>query len=430
MKKILSVVLLVVLLPMLAMAQEQPLAFKGGKILPITSEPIENGVLVVHNGIIQAVGPTSEIEIPSNAKVHDVSGKIIMPGLVDSHSHIADAAGGDRSAAIQPAVRVLDSIDPNDPSIMKALAGGITTVNIMPGSGLLMSGQTVYVKLRKANTVEEMLFEDNIYKDIYGGLKMANGTNPMGKPPLPGTRSKAAAMVRQMWVDAKEYKQKVEAADGPSEMPPRDLGKETLIEVLEGKRIVHHHTHRFDDVLTVLRIAEEFGYLENLVLHHVSEAWKIEEKIAAAGVPASIIILDSPGGKPEAAEIKYSNGAILADEGVLVGFHTDAPITNPRLLLRMAAFGVRGGMSRHQALAAVTINNAKILGLEKQVGSLEVGKDADFIVLSGDPLSVYTHVLQTWVEGVKRFDYSEDKEYATGGYGVYGGPFNAHGHFK
>lgn len=428
MKKILFTLFFAAVLPLSLFGQSQPKVFKGAKILPITSEPIVNGVLIVQNGVIKAVGPAGEVDIPSNAEVYDVSGKVIMPGLVDSHSHIGGGGGGDRSAAMHPGVRVLDSINPDSPTIMMALAGGITTVNIMPGSGLLMSGQTVYVKLREANTVEEMLFVNDIYSEIYGGLKMANGTNPMGKPPLPGTRAKAAAMVRQLWVDAKTYKQKTETAEKPSEIPPRDLGKETLVEVLNGKRIIHHHTHRADDIMTVLRVAEEFGYLDNLVLHHVSEGWKVVDEIAKAGVPCSIIVLDSPGGKAEAIDIKYRTGAVLEDAGVLVGFHTDATITDPRLFLRSAAFGVKGGMSRHGALAAVTINNAKILGLEDQVGSLEKGKDADFLVLSGDPLSVYTHILQTWVEGGKRFDYSENKDFAVGGYNVYPRLQQAHAH--
>ncbi len=429
MKRTLSILFFLAVLPLALSAQEQTTVFKGATILPITSEPIENGVLVVQNGTIQAVGEQGEVSVPDNAEVIDVSGKVIMPGLVDSHSHIGGGSGGDGSKAMHPAVRILDSIDPNSPSFMKALAGGITTVNIMPGSGLLMSGQTVYVKLREANTIEEMLFVDNIYTEIEGGLKMANGTNPRGNPPAPGTRAKAAAIVRQKWVKGQEYKQKIEEANGDeSEMPSRDLGMETLIEVLNGKRVVHHHTHRHDDILTVLRIAEEFGYTENLVLQHVSEGWKVAEEIAEADVPASIIVLDSPGGKPEAVDLIYKTGAVLEDAGVLVGYHTDAPITDSRLFLRSAAFGVKAGMSREGALKALTINNAKMLGLADQVGSLEEGKDADFLILSGDPLSVYTHVLETWVEGQKRFDRSEDKEFATGGYDVYRGQLHAHDH--
>ncbi|HEX6982512.1 MAG TPA: amidohydrolase family protein [Balneolaceae bacterium] len=412
--------LLAFMFPGLVMAQNQPQVFKGAKIIPITSEPIENGILIVQNGKISAVGAAGEVDIPDNANVHDVTGKVIMPGLVDTHSHIGGGSGGDRSAAMHPAVRVLDSVDPMSDSFMKALAGGITTVNVMPGSGHLMSGRTLYLKLRKADQIEEMLFVDDPLTEVAGGLKMANGTNPIGSSPFPGTRAKSAAMVRSLFIEAQEYKRKVEAADGdPSKMPPRDLGMETLVQVLNGERVVHNHTHRHNDILTAIRLAEEFDY--RMVLHHVSEAWKVADEIAEAGFAASIIVLDSPGGKLEATDIRYKNGAVLEDAGALVGFHTDAPITDTRLFLRSAAFGVRAGMSREAALKAVTIANAKMLDLEDRVGSLEEGKDADFIVLSGDPLSVYTRIQQTWVEGKKRFDVSnpEDRKYATGGYKVY-----------
>lgn len=419
MKQFLSL-LTALLFPALLLAQSQPQAFTGGKIIPISREPIENGTLVVQDGNILAVGPASEIEIPDDAKKHDVSGKVIMPGLVDSHSHIGSGDGGDDSAAMHPAVRILDSIDPRSDTFKKALAGGITTVNVMPGSGHLMSGRTVYLKLRKADQIEEMLFVDDPTKQVAGGLKMANGTNPLGDGPFPGTRAKSAAMVRELFIKAQSYKEKIEKANGdPEKMPPRDLGLETLVQVLNGERIVHNHTHRHDDILTAIRLAKEFDY--RLVLHHVSEAWKIADEIAEANVPCSIIVLDSPGGKMEAVDIRYENGAVLEDAGVTVGYHTDASITDTRLFKRSAAFGVRAGMSRDAALRALTIANAKMLDLQDRVGTLEKGKDADFIVLSGDPLSVYTRVQQTWVEGRKRFDLSnpQDRKYATGGYNVF-----------
>lgn len=412
--------LLIFFFPALLIAQSQPQAFTGGKIIHISGEPIETGTLIVHEGKITAIGNQKEVEIPDNARRHDVSGKVIMPGLVDSHSHIGSGDGGDRSAAMHPAVRILDSIDPRSDTFKKALAGGITTVNVMPGSGHLMSGRTVYLKLRKADQIEEMLFVDDPIKEIAGGLKMANGTNPLGSKPFPGTRAKSAAMVRKLFIDAQEYKQKIEEADGdPEKMPDRDLGLETLVQVLNGERVVHHHTHRHDDILTAIRLAEEFGY--RMVLHHVSEGWKIADEIAEAGFPTSIIVLDSPGGKMEAVDLHYKTGKKLEDAGVTVGYHTDASITDTRLFLRSAAFGVRAGMSREGALEAVTIANAKMLDLQDRVGTLEPGKDADFVILSGDPLSVYTRVQQTWVEGKKRFDLSdpEDRKYATGGYNVF-----------
>lgn len=428
MKRISIYVLLMVAFPLLAAAQ-QVTVFKGAKIIPINSEPIEQGILIIEDKKIKAVGTADEVDVPDDAKVIDVSGKVIMPGLVDSHSHIGEGDGGDRSAALHPDVRILDAINPRSDSFKKALAGGITSVNVMPGSGHLMSGKTVYLKLRDVNTVEDMLFVNDPENQIAGGLKMANGTNPLGDGPFPGTRAKSAAMVRELFIKAQQYKQKKEEAEGnEEEMPTPDIGLETLVEVLNGERIVHNHTHRHDDILTAIRLSEEFGY--RLVLHHVSEAWKVAEEIAEADVPSSIIVLDSPGGKLEAVDIRYENGAVLEDAGVTVGYHTDASITDTRLFLRSAAFGVRAGMSREAALRAVTIANAKMMDIDDRVGTLEAGKDADFIVLNGDPLSVYTHVEETWVEGNKRFDRSnpEDKDYATGGYNVFRGQLHSHDH--
>jgi imidazolonepropionase-like amidohydrolase len=251
---------------------------------------------------------------------------------------------------------------------------------------------------------------------------MANGTNPMRGGVFPGTRAKSAAMIRSIFIKAQDYQKKQkDAAGNPDKLPKRDLELEALVEVLEGKRIVQHHTHRADDILTVLRIAKEFGY--KVVLHHVSEGWKVANEIAEAKVPCSIIVIDSPGGKLEASELRYETGGILEKAGVDVAFHTDDGITDSRLFMRSAAFGVRAGMSEPKALEGLTLAGARMLGLEKRIGSLEVGKDADFVILSGSPFSVYTKVLETWVEGEKRFDRSnpDDYKYAVGGYQVYRG---------
>lgn len=413
-----------------AQAQSRPHVYRGATLYPIAEAPIEDGVLVVQDGTIRAVGAAGAVDVPNNAVEHDVRGKVIMPGLVDTHSHVGRVEGGDGSAPLHPGVRTLDAIDVRHSSIDRARAGGITTVNVLSGSGHLMSGQTTHLKLREGGTINELLLCENPLTDICGGLKMANGTNPQDDPPFPGSRAKSAALARELFVQAQAYWQKMEqAADDPdTSMPERDLGMEALVEVLEGERIVHFHTHRHDDILTVLRLKEEFGF--EVVLHHVSEAWKVADEIAAANVPASIIVLDSPGGKQEAVDIRYVNGAELEEAGVDVAYHTDDLITDSRLFLRSAAFGVRAGMSREAALEAMTLAGARMLGLADRVGSLEEGKDADFLVLSGDPLSVYTHVEQTWVEGLKVFDRSdpEDRPYATGGYGVYDDPGALHDH--
>lgn len=394
----------------------ETLAFIGATVVPVSSAEIAAGTVIVTDGRIVAVGPAATTPVPDGAERIDVTGKVIIPGLVDTHSHIGGGSGGDSSAPVQPDVRILDSINPRDPGFRKARAGGLTTLNIMPGSGLLVSGQTVYVKLRRVDTMEELLQRDAAGNALVG-LKMANGTNSQRDPPFPGTRGKSAAIVRQKFTAARDYQRKLADPD-VTKRPPRDLELESLVECLEGRRIVHHHSHRADDILTVLRLREEFGF--RVVLHHVSEAWKVSGELARAGVPCSVIVLDSPGGKIEAMDMSLATGAVLEVAGVPCAFHTDDPVTDSRLFLRSAALAVRAGMSREKALEALTLAGARMLDLGDRVGSLEPGKDADLVILSGDPLAVRTKVLQTWVEGRKVFDRDdpEDRLFAVGGYGA------------
>ena len=409
-----------------ARAQEIPQAFVGAHLIPIAGEEIDVGTLIIQHGKIIAVGPFDAVELPENAEVHELEGHFIMPGLVCTHSHIGQAQGGDSSAALHPEVRVLDSVNVRHSSIQKAQAGGITTVNVMSGSGHLLSGQTIYLKLKDGGTIEELALRDAA-GTILGGIKMANGTNSQRKPPFPETRGKSAALVREAFVAAQNYRDRIRRAAGDeAKLPDRDLGLEALLEVLDGTRIVHHHTHRHDDVLTVLRLSKEFGF--RVVLHHVSDAWKIADELAAAGAPCSLILVDSPGGKLEAADVAWKTGVILEQAGVKVAFHTDDPITDSRLFLRSAALAVRAGMSRKGALEGLTLSGARMLDLDHRIGTLEVGKEADFVVLSGDPLSVYTRPLQTWIEGQQVFDFGDpqDRLYADGGYGA-GDPEVFHG---
>ena len=407
--------------PAVTGAQEPARAFTGARILPVAGPGIDDGVLVVRGGRILAVGARGRVQIPPGAEVVDARGRTIMPGLVDTHSHIGGGSGADGSAPIQPDVRVMDAIDVRSPSLRRARAGGITTVNVMPGSGHLLSGQTVYLKLRRGRIIDDLLIPDAQGRPS-GGMKLANGTNalrPGSSGPFPGTRGRSAALVREQFVRAQEYRDKVRrAGDDAAKRPPRDLALEGLAEVLDGTRTVHFHTHRHDDIMTVLRLAKEFGFRP--VLQHVSEAWKVADEIARAGVPSSIILIDAPGGKLETVDSAFGNGAALERAGAAVGFHTDDYITDSRLFLRSAALAVRGGMSRDAALRGLTLTGAEMLGLGGRVGSLEPGKDADFVVLSGDPLSVYTRVLETWIEGTRVFDREnpEDRLHAVGGYGA------------
>ena len=390
-------------------------AVVGARIIPVSGPEIENGTLIFTDGRITAVGPRDDVRVPDGAHIIEAAGRVLMPGLVDTHSHIGGASAADRSAPIQPGVRLLDAINVRAATFTRARAGGITTANLMPGSGHLMSGQTIYAKLRLGNTVDELLIMDADGR-IMGGMKMANGTNSHRDPPFPGTRAKSAALVREQFVKAQAYREKLETAAGdPDKQPDRDLDMEALVEVLDGRRMVHFHTHRHDDVMTVLRLAEEFDF--RVVLQHVSEGWKVADEIAEAGVGASIILVDSPGGKLEAKDLLFETGGILEAAGVPVAFHTDDWITDSRHFLRSPALAVRAGMSRAGALAAVTLTAAGMMDLDERVGSLEAGKDADFIILSGDPFSVTTKVLQTWVEGEKVFDREDpnDRLFAVGG---------------
>ncbi|MEK7723269.1 MAG: amidohydrolase family protein [Acidobacteriota bacterium] len=412
MKKFIHIFLASIFLCLPVFAQEKPIAFINAKIIPIVGTPIEQGILIVQNGKITAIGDARTVRLTADLQKIDLQGKVIMPGLIDTHSHIGEGSGADGSSPIQPDVRLLDGLNPRAASIQRAQSGGITTANVMPGSGHLNSGQTLYIKLRDgAVKVDDLLIWETPTR-YAGGIKFANGTNPIrsGGGNFPGTRAKSAALVRDQFIKAKEYQAKIaKAAGDSSKLPPRDLAMEALVEVLEGKRVVHFHTHRHDDIMTALRLQKEFGF--KIVLQHVSEAWKVADEIAKAKVPSSIIMIDSPGGKLETLDVSMTNGAALEKNGAMVGFHTDDNITDSRWFLRSAGMAVRFGMSREKALYGMTMAGAIMLDMDRKIGSLETGKDADFIVLSGDPLSVYTKVLETWVEGKKVFDRNNPTDY-------------------
>ena len=344
---------------------------------------------------------------------------------MDTHSHVgvysrpgvsANSDGNESSGPVQPGVRAIDSFNIDDPGIRMALAGAVTTANVMPGSGNVIGGQTVYVKYR-GRSIEEMRILGLAGKtEILGGLKMANGENPKGygkgKGIAPFTRMKIAALQRETFQKAKEYKAKIDAG----EKPARDISLEPIVEVLEGKRTVHFHCHRADDLLTAVRISEEFGF--ELVLQHATEGYRVADVLAKKKIPVSLTLIDSPGGKAETMGLLEENAAVLEKAGVNVSINTDDSITESRFLLRTGAIAVRGGMSELAALKAITLNAAKLLHLDHRLGSLEKGKDADFAILSGKPFSVYTQVLATYIEGKKVFDVKTDRGYQTGGFAI------------
>jgi imidazolonepropionase-like amidohydrolase len=377
--------------------QAQDLVFQHATVYTITAGTIEDGAVRINNGQIIEVGRSDEVPA-TDAKVIDLTGKVLIPGLVDSHSHVgivnrprvAGADNNEGSGPIQPALRAIDAINPHDPAIRQALAGGVTTANIMPGSGNAMGGQTAYVKLR-GRTVDEMLVNPG---GISGGMKMANGENPkkfnQGQDKGPGTRMAIAALQRDVFVRAINYRNKRKAAeqDKKKEIPARDLGLEAVLEILDRKRVVHFHSHRADDIMTAIRLSDEFNF--RLVLQHGTLSDQVVGEIASRGIPVSMT-LDW--------------------------------VTESRFLLRTAALAVRDGMSRDAALGALTINPARMLDLGERLGSIEPGKDADLVVLSGEPFSVYTQVLATYIDGEKVFDRSDplDERYAVGGFALTAG---------
>lgn len=406
-----------------------PLVVRGATLHTAAGPAITNSVLVVHKGKIVAVGGP-DTAIPAGADVLDASGQVIIPGLVDTHSHIGlfnrpgtpgGSDGNEGSGSVQPALRALDAIWHEDPGIRMALAGGITTANIMPGSGNVIGGQTLYVKLR-GNSIEEMIVSPD---GILGGLKMANGENPksfnFGRSKMaPATRMKLAALQREQFVKARDYRAKWQEwrKDESKAKPDRDIALEPLVEVLDRKRTVHFHCHRADDLMSALRLAKEFDF--EIVLQHATEGHRIAKELADRKASVSLTLIDSPGGKLEVAGLLEENAAALVAAGVRVAINTDDPVTESRFYLRTGAIAVRGGLSEADALKALTINPAAMMHLEKRVGSLEVGKDADFVLLSGAPFSVYTHVLGTWIEGRRVFDRTKQRDWLhqAGGYAL------------
>jgi imidazolonepropionase-like amidohydrolase len=432
---VLSLPLVHILVPTRATAEEErTTVYRGARILTASGAPIDKGVLIVRKNKIIAVGSESNTPIPQGAEVMDLTGKTIIPGLVDTHSHIgiwskphvsANSDGNEGSGPVQPALRALDAIQPDDPGIRMAVAGGVTTANIMPGSANVIGGQTVYVKLR-GRTIEEMRV---IPATVLGGLKMANGENPKrwnfeGRKMAPATRMKIAALQREQFAKARDYRRtwqryrqaKAEGKDVPH--PEVDLALEPLVEVLERKRTVHFHSHRADDLMTAIRLAKEFDF--ELVLQHCTEGYRIVEELVREKIPVSLTLVDSPGGKLEVAGLLEENASILSKAGIKVAINTDDSITESRFFLRTGAIAVRGGMSEDAALRALTLHGAQMLHLDDRLGSLETGKDADFVVLSGSPFSVYTQVLQTFIDGKCVFDRrkQQDWSYQTGGFAL------------
>ena len=393
----------------------RPTLIRNVTILTAAGPAIRNGSVLLRDGKIAAVG--ASVSAPADAVVIDGTGKYVTPGIIDTHSHIG--AGGvpgdngtqtnDVNEATNPVtanVWVEHSVWPQDPQFPRSLAGGVTTLQVLPGSANLIGGRSVVLKVVPSRTVQGMKFPGAKY-----GLKMACGENPkrVYRSRGPSTRMGNVAGYRTAWIQAEGYKRRWDKwnATHQGDPPARDLGLETLAEVLRGNILVHNHCYRADEMAQMIDIAHEFGY-QIRSFHHGVEAYKIADILARDSIAASVWA-DWGAFKMEAADAVRGNMAMLDHAGVRTIMHSDDASGEQRLNQEAAkamAEGNRIGVpvSEDEAVKWMTINPAWALGLQDRIGSIEVGKNADVVLWSGDPFSVYSRAEKVWIDGAMMFD--------------------------
>ncbi len=412
--------------------EPKPLAIVDTTIITVSGPVIHHGTVLLRGGKIAAVG--RNVDVPDEARVIKGEGMYVLPGLVETHSHlgvyalpeVAPHADGDEwTDPITPHVRALDAVHGGDPAIERAVSGGVTTVQVLPGSANVVGGQSVILKLR-GTTAEQMRLEG-----APAGMKLAFGENPKRlhgrrQKHAPASRMGNAAVLRQALVAARDYRRKWEeyrrrqersgsegesnekhgAAGAREKGPPEhDLKLEALADLLDGKFRVHVHVYRADDILTVFRIADEFGF-KIASLQHCLEGYKVADEIARRGVGVASFA-DLWGFKMEAWDATPENLARMHRAGVRVAVQSDHPVVEQRYLIHEAARAVRYGLPEEEAYRAVTLNAAWILGLDERLGSLDPGKDADLVLFDGPPLSVRSHVLLTVIDGFIVYERAE-----------------------
>jgi len=403
------------------------IAITDGKVMTITQGTLERGTVLVEGGRIVAVG--KHVEIPEDAQVYDATGKVVMPGLIDAHCHVGlfpdgigweHSDGNEMTDPITPHLRALDAVHPGDPAFKDLVAAGVTTVLTGPGSGNLIGGQWVCLKTAPRPSVEQMVLLEP------AGMKMALGENPKrvygDQKKAPSTRMGNAATLRTALVNARNYLEKwrqyeteqaayqakVEAGDKdatPPKPPERDLKLEALGKVLRREMKARVHAHRADDMLTAIRIAEEFNL--DLTLEHATEGYKIADILAAKRIPVTAGPILFSRVKYELKDMTPRNPGLMAKAGVKVAIQTDE-MSAVKYLPINAALAVREGMPEEEALKAITINAAQIIGVAERVGSLEVGKDADVVVFSGHPFDYRTVAELVLVDGQVAYRRAEE----------------------
>jgi len=385
-------------------------AITNATIWTVAGETIDNGTVVVKNGRIAAVG--TGVKIPRRAQVIDARGGHLIPGIIDAHSHLAIEGGvNEGSLAVTSMVAIGDVVNPDDIGIYRALAGGVTSANLLHGSANPIGGRNQVVKLRWGGDAEAMKFEG-----APKGIKFALGENPKrsnfrvaGTPRYPKTRMGVMDVIREAFIAARKYQKEWRDYETKTTMTPprRDFKLEALVEIMEGERLVHSHCYRADEILQLMRLAEEFGF-RVATLQHVLEGYKVADEIAAHGAGASTFS-DWWGYKLEAYDAIPHNAALMTERGVLVSINSDSG-EEIRHLNQEAAKAIKwGGMSELAALKLVTLNPAIQLGIDDRVGSIEVGKDADMALFDGHPLTIQAVVQKTFVDGDLYFDLEADR---------------------
>lgn len=371
------------------------LVITGGKIITMAGPPIEVGTILVKDGKISGVTPG--VVVPPGSRAVDATGMIVMPGMIDAHSHLGIVEeiyreeGDDCNEItdpVTPHLRAIDAINPADIGFRDALSGGVTTVVATPGSANIIGGEMAVLKTH-GTVIDEMLIS------FPAGLKAALGENPKrsyGKEKkAPATRMASAAIMREALVRAQNYIKK--------DSPERDLKMESLTRVLRREIPLRVHAHRADDIMTAVRIAEEFGV--KLIIEHCTEGHLVARQLAEKGVPAVIGPIITNRAKVEMQGLTLETARVLAETGVKFAIITDHPVVPIQYLSASAALAVKGGLSVEHAMKAITLDAAGILGLDKRLGSLEYGKDADIVILDRHPLDISSRVKKVYIEGVE-----------------------------
>lgn len=383
-----------------------PLAIVNAHVVPIEGDPFDGTVLVA-GGLLSALG--ADVAVPDDAQVVDAAGRWVLPGFVDAHTHLGvheegeGWSGNDSNELTDPVtahVRALDAINPAELGFDDALAGGVTSVNVNPGSGNPIGGLCVALHTH-GRTVDEMLLRSP------SGMKSALGENPKRvygeKKQTPATRLGVAAVLRGAFVDGQNYLDKQAHAEPDKASPARDLKMEGIASVLRREIPWRQHCHRADDIATALRISEEFGY--ELVIDHGTEAHLVADLLAAKGIPVLIGPLFTSRSKVELRNRSLANPGRLARAGVEISIITDHPVVPINFLVYQAALAVKEGLDPVTALRSITINPAKVMGVADRIGSLEVGKEADLVLWTGDPLDVMQRPVAVYIGGREVYAY-------------------------